>query len=409
VNILVFSQWFPPEPGGGPARFLEMARVWVEEGHRVTVIAGLPNWPTGEIHPDYRRRFRVLEEIDGIEVIRTWVYATRNEGVLKRVLNHTSFMASSPLEALFSRSHPDVVVATSPPIFAALAGLGVAKALRVPFVFDVRDLWPDAIFALGQMQQPVVRKLLLGAERLLYQQADVVVPVSAGFTEHIRGRGARAVEIIPNGADTERFSPGIPDELLREEWGWKGRFVVLYAGTLGMAHGLGAVLDAAAELRDEPVLFALVGDGAERGELEDRRAAEGLQNVQILPLQPRERMTALYRSADACLVSLKPLELFDSFIPSKVFEIMATARPIIAAVKGTALDIIEEAGAGFAVEPGSALALAAVVRKISSDRDLLHDMGFAGRLFMERHFDRHVLALRYLDMLGDIVDRKKRR
>jgi glycosyltransferase involved in cell wall biosynthesis len=332
MNILVLSQWFPPEPGGGPARFLEMGREWARAGHRVTVLAGIPNWPGGVVHPSYRGRVEARERMDGMEVRRTWVYPARNEGRAKRIANHLSFAASAPLAALSRGVPADVVVATSPPLFAAGAGMLIARARRVPFVFDVRDLWPDAIFELGQMRSEPVRAGLRRLERALYRRAAAVVPVTEAFVEPILRRGARRVEVIPNGADVETFQPGVPDPVLRTELGWEGRFVVLYAGTLGMAHGLLTAVEAAELCRDQGILFSLVGDGADRPLLERAAAERRLDNLQILPLQPRSRMPDLYRAADACLISLRPVPLFDGFIPSKVFEIMACGRPILACV-----------------------------------------------------------------------------
>lgn len=405
MRILVVSQWFPPEPGGGPARFQEMGRAWARAGHEVHILAGIPNWPTGVVAPGYEGRRYVREEMDGMQVHRTWVYPTPNEGRWKRIGNHVSFLASAPVVAAARRIPADVVVATSPPLFAAMAGLSIARAKRVPFVFDVRDLWPDAIFALGQMQQPGVRGLLRWLERRLYRAADTVVAVSPGFIEPIRGRGGRRVEVIPNGADLEFFHPDqVTARPLRDEMGWVNHFVVLYAGTLGMAHGLMQVVDAAAATEAKDILFALVGDGADRERLERAVRERGLRNVQVLPLQPRERMPDLYRAADACLVSLRPIPLFDRFIPSKIFEIMACARPILAAVGGTPLDLVREAGAGLPVEQGSAHSLLGAVKQLRALTPAARsEMGLRGRHWAEGHVDRVALATRYGALLDSLV------
>ncbi len=403
MNIIVVSQWFPPEPGGGPARFLEMGSQWQAGGHRVTVLAGIPNWPTGRVPRGYERRFLVRERYEGLRVLRSWVYATPNEGVVKRIANHTSFLISAPLASLLSNERPDVVVATSPPLFAAVAGLGIAAGFRAPFVLDVRDLWPDAIFALGQMQGALARGLLRRLERLLYRRAAVVVATSPRFRRPIMQRGASVVEAIPNGADLRLFSPGPPDEQLRRAWGWDGKFVVLYAGTLGMAHGLRSVLDAAELLAGSQVHFALVGDGAERAQLEADATGRGLSNVQFIPLQPRKGMPAVYRSADICLVALRPLQLFEDFIPSKIFEIMACGRPMIAAVSGESLSVVSAARAAIPAEPGSGPMLAQAVKDaLASSR--LAEMGASGRRFVEEHFDRADLAQRYMDVLRRLVE-----
>jgi glycosyltransferase involved in cell wall biosynthesis len=398
VNILVVSQWFPPEPGGGPARFLEMATLWQAGGNEVTILAGIPNWPTGRVAQGYERKLLVRERYAGLRVVRSWVFATPNEGVVKRIANHASFLASAPLASLFATRRPDVVVATSPPLFAALAGLGIATRFGVPLVLDIRDLWPDAIFALGQVRQPAARWLLRSVERLLYRQAAAVVAVSPQFRQPILARGAAAVEVIPNGADLQFFCPGRPDTELRRALGWDGKFVVLYAGTIGMAHGLRTMLDAADLSRDTPVHFALAGEGAERARLEAEAVHRGLANVQFLPLQPRERMPALYLASDVCLVTLRPISLFERFIPSKIFEIMACGRPLIAAVAGEARDVVQAAGAGVPVEPGSGARLAEGVRQ-AMNSDALEQMGASGRSFVEENYDRAEMAQRYLRVL----------
>jgi colanic acid biosynthesis glycosyl transferase WcaI len=279
----------------------------------------------------------------------------------------------------------------------------LATVRRVPFVFDVRDLWPDAIFALGQMRYPGVRQGLRAIERHLYRRAGAVVVVSPGFEEHVRSHGARDVEVVTNGADTEAFRPGPPDDAIRREFGWEGRFVVLYAGTLGMAHGLTQVLDAARAARDPRALFVLMGDGAEREGLQASLGRSELPNVQLLPLQPRARMPAIYRSADACLVSLRPIALFDAFIPSKIFEIMACGRPILAAVAGTALDIVLEADAGIPVSQGDGPDLSRGVERLAEDQALRDKLGANGRAWAERNVDRSQLADKYLNVLARVV------
>jgi glycosyltransferase involved in cell wall biosynthesis len=253
------------------------------------------------------------------------------------------------------------------------------------------------------MRYPLVRPALRAIERHLYRRAGAVVVVSPGFAEHVRDHGGRRVEVITNGADLQRFQPGPSDPAIRREFGWDERFVVLYAGTLGMAHGLGQVLEAAATLRDPRFLFVLMGEGAEKEGLRRSLGEAEVDNVQILPLQPRDRMPAIYRSADACLVSLRPIPLFDAFIPSKIFEIMACGRPILAAVGGTALELVREGDAGVPVEQGDGPGLARAVEKLAGDPALRDKLGANGRAWAEGNVDRSALADRYLDVLAALV------
>jgi len=402
VRILVVSQWFPPEPGGGPARFLEMAKVWLDLGHDVQVIAGMPNWPTGRIHDDYRRRLSVRERYDGVPVVRTPVLRTRNEGAMRRLANHGSFVLSGSVAGLRTAGRPDVVIATSPPLFAPLAGLLVARRHRIPFVLDVRDLWPDAIFALSDMDSRPVRGGLQYLERMLYRRSSAVVVVTEGFAQPVRDRGAARVETIPNGVDLETFAPGPPDPSVRRNLGSDDELILLYAGTLGLAHGLDTVLEAARRLAGTRARFVFAGEGADRPRLEELAAAMGLGNVTFLPLQPRERMPDLYRAADVCLASLRPAELFNVTIPSKIFEIMGSGRPIVAAVDGEAADIVRRSGAGVVAKPGSVEALEGSVRTFLDSPDL-DRMGAAGRRFVEGAFDRRALAIRYESLIAELA------
>jgi glycosyltransferase involved in cell wall biosynthesis len=343
----------------------------------------------------------VKEQLGGLEVHRVWVYPARNEGRGKRILNHLSFMASSSLVAIARRLPADVVVATSPPIFSAAAGLAVARARGLPFVYDVRDLWPDAIFALGQMRAPAVRRGLRWLERTLYRGSATVIPVSEAFVPVIRERGGGVVRVIPNGADLSSFVPGPADAGLRRELGWDDRYVVLYAGTLGMAHGLMRVVEAAERSQRTDILYVLIGEGADRPALEQAARDRRLDNLQILPLQPRSRMPTLYRSADACLVSLRPLPLFQGFIPSKIFEIMACGRPILAAVSGQALDLIIRAEAGVAVRQDKPESLVDAALRLRKEPGRAEEMGKNGRRYVEQTHDRRTLAAQYLEVLQD--------
>lgn len=394
MRILVVSQWFPPEAGGGPARFLETSRVWQERGHEVLVLAGLPNWPTGRIHDGYRRRPVVRETYGGVPVLRVPLIPARNEGAARRLVNHGSFVLTASVLGLAERWRPDVVVATSPPLFAPLAGLLLARAAKAPMVLDVRDLWPDSIYALSHLRGSVVRAGLERLERFLYRSAAAVAAVTSGLSEVIRTRGARTVATIPNGVDLDAFAPRPAEPAARELLGGDGGFVVMYAGTLGLAHGLDLAVEAAERLSDEGVRFVFAGDGADRPRLERMTERKRLRNVSFVPVQPREQMPALYAAADVCLVSLRPEPLFASALPSKIFEIMGCARPMIAAVEGEAADVIGRAGAGVVTAPGSVEGLVNAVRACVRNDDL-GLMGKAGRKFAEEHFDRRQLAVQY--------------
>jgi glycosyltransferase involved in cell wall biosynthesis len=282
VRIAYVCHYFVPEPAAPAARVHEFARAWVRAGHDVTVVTTFPNHPLGRIPEAYRGRFWATESLDGIRVLRCWLYAVPNRGVGRRGLDHLSFMLTAVLQGLPRLGGVDVVVASSPTLFSAVAAWFIARVRRVPFVLEVRDLWPEAIVGLGLMRPgPVVRALEMLA-RFLYRQSDRVVVVIDSFATRLIAQGIppEKLAVIPNGADTHLFSPG-------EHVGTNGQFVVAYVGSHGLSHGLGAVLDAAAAQPD--VTYLLVGDGADRDRLVAERHPHRQQNVKLLNSIPTSR------------------------------------------------------------------------------------------------------------------------
>jgi colanic acid biosynthesis glycosyl transferase WcaI len=372
VRILFLTHYFPPEVNAPASRTHEHARRWVRDGHEVTVITGVPNHPAGRLFPGFENRLLQEEEVDGIRVLRTWMFLTANQGFLRRTINYLAFMVTATLASLRAE-RPDVVVATSPQFFCGLAGLLVSRLKRRPLVLEVRDLWPDSIVQLGQLERGRLVSVLEGVETFLYRRSAGIVVNTRAFIDHVVARGVPRgrVALVYNGIDPELFRPRPPDEALLRAHGLGGCFVVTYVGTLGLAHGLGTVLDAAARLRDRPeVRFLLIGDGAERERLERRAREEGLEHVRFLGLRPRAEMPAWIASSDLLLVMLRDLPVFRTVIPSKTFEYLAQERPIVvAAPEGEIRGLVEEAKAGVVIEPEDAEALADVVRRVEDDAD----------------------------------------
>ena len=411
MHILYVSQYFPPEPGAPAARVTELARAWVEAGHQVTVLTGLPNHPTGIVPPEYRCRVLVSEDFHGARVVRTWIYAAANRGRLRRSLAYASFAASAALWGQFHVGRPDLVIATSPQFLCAAAGHAIARTRSLPFVFEVRDLWPESIVAVGALpaRHPIVRGLTL-IEEHLYRRADRIVVVTDSFAARLRGRGVAAekIEVVKNGVDLDRFVPGPRDTPLRERLGYAGKFVVSYVGTHGMAHGLDRVLDVAAALRpQDQIRFLFVGEGAERQRLEARATTESLGNVRFLGVLPREAMSEVYATSDLCLVPLRKTELFQTVLPSKIFEILAMARPVLLSVDGEARALVEASGGGVFVPPEDASAMAEVILRLAQDPAACRDMGQRGRAYVKEHFDRKRLAARYLAILQGVAERRR--
>lgn len=405
MRILVVCHYFPPEIGAPQARVSELAQAWAEASDQVTVLTGMPNHPTGVIPGRYRRRLRVREAIDGYRVVRTWLYATPNEGVLKKTLGHLSFMITSFVLGLRSTGPADVVVVSSPTFFSVFSAWALARCKRAPLVVEVRDLWPAIFVGLGVLRNRSVIRLLETLELAAYRAAAAVVVVTEGFRDDLVRRGVPAdkVHVIPNGADLERFSGAVGDERARTELGASpGEALVLYIGAHGISHGLEAVADAAAKLSGEPVHFAFVGEGAAKDRLATRVGDLGLANVTILPGVLRDDVPRLLAAADICLVPLRDVPLFSSFIPSKMFEYLAASKAVIGSVRGEPARILEAAGA-VVVEPENPAALADAVRDLAPDPARRAEMGRRGRAYVAEHFDRRKLAGRYRDVLAGLA------
>jgi colanic acid biosynthesis glycosyl transferase WcaI len=407
MRILFLSQYFPPEPGAPAARVSELAGAWVRAGHEVTVLTAMPNHPTGVVPEAYRGRSLVRERLDGIDVVRTWIYAARNSGRVRRSLAYASYALSAIAWGQMHTRAPDVVVATSPQLLCAAAGRVTAAMHRTPFVFEVRDLWPESVVAVGALSagHPVVRALTV-VEEGLYRAADAIVVVTDSFRERLveRGQPASKIDVVKNGVDLRRFAPLPRETPLRAQLGWNDKFVAGYVGTHGMAHGLDAVLDVAKRLAgrdDVRVLF--VGEGAERTRLEARARAEKIDNVRFLGVLPRDRMNEVYATLDLALVSLKKSELFTTVIPSKIFEIAAMARPVLISVDGEARTIVEASGGGVFVPPEDVETMAAALVGFADNRARSEAMGAAGRDYVVREFDRESLAHKYLGVLERVV------
>lgn len=390
--------------GAPAARVHELSRAWVRRGHRVTVLTAFPHHPTGIIPEGYRGRRMMRESVDGIEVLRTWVYATPNKGFAKRSLSYISFMCSALALGLpwVSGRRFDAVVATSPQFFVAVAGWLIAAALKCPFVFEVRDLWPASIEAVGAVKDRTVIRALEKVEMTLYRQARLIVAVADSTVGILARRGvpARKIAVIKNGVDLSRFQPAPRDNSVRREYGLDGKFVCSYIGTIGMAHALDVMLEAADRTRgDSGITYLVVGEGARREELEGEAKRRGLSNLIFTGQQPRERVAEFLAASDAVLVHLRKAELFESVIPSKIFEIMGAARPIIMGVGGEAGALVAQARSGIAIEPENAADLVAAIETLRRDPRAAEGMGRMGREFVIENFDRDHLADRYIELL----------
>jgi len=403
LKIGYLVQQFPPEVGAGPARVTEMARCWIGAGAAVTVFTGMPNRPEGRIHPQYRGRLFVDEEWDGIRVLRSWLFASPKHGFARTLLNNATFMATSAARAVARGGELDVLIASSPPFFPHLAGRAAAALRRTPLVLEVRDLWPDYLVEMGVVKGASARALF-AVERGLLRAAEQVVVVTESFRRRVIEKGVdpARVHVIPNGVETDRYfadpHAAPPLEALRRR---DGEMVAGYLGNFGAGQNLHTLLDAAALLAAErpAVRFVLAGDGPQGDEL--RARAAGMPNVNVLPPIPKEATRAFYNACDVVLVPLAPLPVFQETVPSKLFEILACERPLVASLDGEGRAIVEASGGGFVRRPGDAADIADGIRAVRATPPArLAEMGRAGRAYVQHNYGRPALAGRYLQILA---------
>lgn len=391
--------------GAPSARTFEHARHWANLGHDVTVVTGFPNHPTGIIRPEYRGEFVKREQVEGIDLLRTWVYCAANKGFFRRVLNFFSFFFSSLILGALMTRRPDVVVGTSPQFFCAVAAYYLSRIKRVPFVFEVRDIWPQSAIEMGVLKNRWLIRALEAIEMHLYTQAALIVPVAESTREYLLGKGVapEKIKIITNGVDAGYLaSDSIAPEEVRRQLGLEGKFVVSYIGTHGMAHALEVVLNVAERFRHDPGLhFLFVGEGAEKAKLKQMAAALSLTNLTFLDQQSRERLLGYYRASDVSLVPLRRLTIFRKVLPSKLFELMGVGCPIICSVEGEAARLVEQAEAGLCIEPESADALFAAINRLRTEPELRNRMKANGQQFVKTHYLRSVLAEKYLSVIND--------
>lgn len=402
LRITFISHYFFPEGNAPASRVHEMCKRWVRDGHDVTVITGAPNAPAGRVYDGYRNRAVTHEEVDGIKVVRVWTYIAANKGTFRRILNYLSFMLSATLAGLLTR-RPDVLIATSPQFFCGLAGLMVAECRQVPFVLEIRDIWPESIAAVGAVSKRPVLRVLEWLERLMYRRASHIVTVGQGYKTQLLERGVpeESISIITNGVDPDVYMPaaGDPVNPLRAKYGLNGQFLCGYVGTIGMACGLDVVLRAGellkAKGRDD-VAIILVGDGAVREDLESRAKQLGLINIIFAGQVGKHEVPAHLQMLDACLVHLRRQDLFRYVLPSKIFEAAAMEKPIVLGVAGYAAELIEKAGAGVTFEPENAEQLVAALEQLAANGEQARRFGESGRRYVMQHFDRDQLSKDYL-------------
>lgn len=409
MHILFLTDNFPPEVNAPASRTYEHCREWVAEGHQVTVLTCAPNFPAGKVFEGYENRvLPVREELDGISILRVWTYISANSGFLRRTLDYVSYMISAILFAPSARN-VDVVVGTSPQFFTAWAAYIVAGYKRVPFIFELRDLWPESIRAVGAIKNRNVLWFLERMELFLYKRAEIIVSVTHSFKANLVSRGIdeNKIVVVTNGVDLNRFKPCVKDEEILDQLGATGQFVAGYIGTHGMAHALETLIEAGRLLQEwgeRDILILLLGDGARKASLEQYAKDKKVTNVKFITSVPKEVVVRYWGILDAAIIHLKNDPTFETVIPSKIFECMAMGLPVLHGVNGESAQIVTENKIGIVIEPENAIQLAKGIVKLRSDRAFINACKKNAPQAAKK-FDRKTMARKMLSELKKIVNR----
>ncbi len=403
MRILFFTHYFPPEGNAPASRTHENCKRWVRRGHKVTVITCAPNVPDGVVYDGYKNKLYQSENVDGIHVIRVWTYIAANKGTIRRIINYVSYMFSAAFFSLFLKK-PNLIIATSPQFFCGWAGVIVSRLRRVPFILEIRDIWPESIVAVGALRNKRLLRILEWLEQKMYAAAQHIVTVGKGYKQKLSEKGipAQNISVIPNGFDHEIFYPRQPDDNIRQRYNLNHEFVCSYVGTIGMACGLEVVLRVAKLLKNRQrndIRFLLVGAGATKNALQKQALEENLDNITFVGRQDKHLIPGFLSISDACLVHLKKTDIFKTVLPSKIFEAAAMAEPVILGVEGYAAEFLREANAGMCIEPENAEQLTQAVEKLADNPQLCRSLGQSGREYVMEHHDRDSLANEYLDTI----------
>jgi glycosyltransferase involved in cell wall biosynthesis len=403
MRLLFLTDNFPPEINAPANRTYEHCKEWVKDGVEVTVITCAPNFPTGKVFPGYANKIYQKEIIDGITVIRVWSYITANEGFLKRILDYLSFAFTSFFAGLFIKT--DLIIATSPQFFTVVSGSMLAFFKRKKWVMEVRDLWPESIVAVGAMKRNWIIRLLEKLELRLYKSANHIIVVTDNFKKHISSRGIKPekISVIKNGVNLDLFVPSNKPVDLVQKHNLKGKFVIAYIGTHGMAHGLSFILEClkSIEISFPDIHFLFLGDGAEKQHLIVKAKQLELNNVTFMNSVTKTEVVNYLNLMDVALVNLAKSETFKSVIPSKIFEAAAVKKPILLGLEGETKDLIETYCCGLCYEPENKESFIQAINKIVLDTNAYLNMQVACEKFAN-DFNRKKLAFQMLNILQKI-------
>jgi glycosyltransferase involved in cell wall biosynthesis len=404
MHILLIHQAFAALDEAGGTRHYEIAAHLVKKGHQVSIIASPISYLSGKNGASQPKK----QISDDITIYRTYTYPALHKNFIHRVISFISFMTSSFLKGLQIR-HLDLIWGTSPPIFQAFSAWLISRLKGVPFLLEIRDLWPAFAIEVGVLKNPILIRLSLWLESFLYRHANVVVVNSPGYIAHVKSKGAQYVEMVPNGADATMFDPSDSGNTFRRQNNFQRKFLVVYAGAHGISNDLGVILEAANRLIHQPnIHFILVGDGKEKSNLQSQANRLQLTNVSFLEPVPKQQMAEVLAASDSCIAILKPLELYKITYPNKVFDYMAAGRPILLVIDGEIRQVVEKAKCGLFVTPGDAKQLSEKVLWLMNHKEESKNMGLAGRKYLEKHFNRQELSDQFIRIINKLQEKSGR-
>ena len=405
IHILFLTDNFPPEVNAPASRTFEHCREWVKSGNTVTVITCVPNFPKGQVYEGYKNRLWQSEYIDGIRVIRVWSYITANEGFLKRTLDYISFMFSAVIASFFT-TKVDIVIGTSPQFFTACAAFCVASLKRIPWIFELRDIWPETISAVGAIKQSKVLNFIEKVELFLYRQSTAIVSVTHSFRQNLikRGIDGEKIYVVTNGVDLSRFKPQAKNQVLLDKYGLQNKIVVGYIGTHGLCHGLETIVFCAEKIgvASTRFCFIMLGDGARKPYLIRQAKSKNIDNIVFLDSVPKEQVSEYWSLLDISVIHLKRAELFQTVIPSKLFECMGMSIPIAHGVEGESAEIVSREEVGLCFEPENVDSLCSVIERLASDEKLYLKFKENGPKAAV-NYDRSALAQQMLGVIEKVV------
>lgn len=407
MKILFLTQYCPPEVGAPQNRIFEFAKQLKKFGHEVTILTAMPNYPKGEIFDEYKGKKVVREEIDGIKIVRTSIYATKEKSFTKRLRNYLSFTFSSVFTGAKYIEKQDVIITESPPLFLGWSGYVLSKKKKAKFIFNVSDLWPESAVKLDVLHNKALIKASTWLEEFCYRKASAVTGQTQGIVDNIVNRGfdKNKVHLITNGVDTEFFKKENRDENFRKEIGIDGKFALCYAGIHGLAQGLEVIINAAEIVKEhEGIQIVFIGDGPEKNKLINMVKQKGMKNVTFLPVQPKANMPRIIASMDATIIPLKKLDIFKGALPSKMFEALASELPIVLAVEGEAEKLINSAKAGIVAEPENHKEIAKAILKLYNDEELRNKLGDNGRKYVIDNYSRESISRKLEKILLELVE-----